>query len=585
MESIKQTNEHLELLMTLMDTIPDSIYFKDIAGRFVMVNRAKAKHSNTVPQQMTGKTDHDYLPSEQAAISMEMEQEVIRTGKALIGIVEKFVRKDGRRVCISATKIPWYDKHGNIVGIIGISRDITELEQTREEMTVVNQELEGRVARRTAALTEANERLKTEITERSQAEEKVRENYHIQKVINSILMVSLSKLSFEAQLQRVLDLILSIPWLRIQSKGCIFLADNAHASLRMAVSYGLDSRLLHLCNSIPYGKCLCGRAALSGQIVFIDHIDCMHDIHYEGMHEHGHYCVPVFSGQQLLGVVNLYVDKGHKRDDTEEAFLSAVASATASIIEKHKNEQEKQRLNDRLTQAEKLSALGRLSANVAHEIRNPLMVIGGYARRLNKLMPQSSWEKQCAEVIYSEVTRLEMILKNALSYAKNTQLNLQYYNVNHVVEESINNYADICSEKNIRIKKTITAVPDVPIDKSQIRQVMDNLISNAIDAMPTGGVLGVSTETTLTDQRQYVIIKVTDTGTGVAPDKLNHIFEPFFSTKEIGTGTGLGLPLSKKIVQDHGGDITVESRPGQQGCIFRVNLPTEQEMQYCPVSP
>ncbi|MBF0317069.1 MAG: PAS domain-containing protein [Nitrospirae bacterium] len=585
MESIKQPDEQYELLWALMENIPDSIYFKDTEGRFVMVNRAKAGHSGTIPQQMLGKTDYDYLPGEQADHSRKIEEEVIRTGQPRIGVVEKFVRKDGKRVCISATKIPWYDKTGNIIGIIGISRDITELEQTREEMAGVNLELEGRVARRTAELTNANERLKTEIAERSQAEEKLRDNYHIQTVINSILMVSLSTLSFKEQLQRVLELILSIPWLRIQSKGCIFLVDDARTSLKMAVSYGLDARLLQMCNNIPYGTCLCGRAARDKQLVFVDHIDCRHDIHYDGMLEHGHYCVPVLSGRQLLGVINLYVDKGHRRDNVEENFLSAVGSATASIIEKHGNEQEKQRLNDRLMQSEKLSALGRLSANVAHEIRNPLMVIGGYARRLNKLMQQGSWEKQSAEVIYTEVTRLEMILKNALSYAKNTQLNLQYYNVNHVVEESLKNYADICSEKNILVKKTANVVPDVPIDKNQIRQVMDNLISNAIDAMPDGGVLGVCTDSVLIDQRQHVVVRVTDTGTGIDPDKIDHIFEPFFSTKEIGRGTGLGLPLSKKIVQDHGGDITVDNQPGQQGCIFCVNLPMEQEMRYCPVTP
>ncbi|MBF0539340.1 MAG: sensor histidine kinase, partial [Nitrospirae bacterium] len=246
-----------------------------------------------------------------------------------------------------------------------------------------------------------------------------------------------------------------------------------------------------------------------------------------------------------------------------------------SIIEKHKNEQEKQRLNDRLIQSEKLSALGRLSANVAHEIRNPLMIIGGYARRLNKLMPQGSWEKQCVEVIYSEVTRLEMILKNALSYAKNTQLNLIYYNVNHIVDQSLTNYMDIFAEKNIRVKKITNVVPDVPIDNNQIRQVLDNLISNAIDAMTGGGDLGVCTETVSIEQRQYVVIKVTDTGAGIDPDKIDHIFEPFYSTKEIGTGTGLGLPLSRKIVQDHGGYITVHSNDKQQGSMFCVYLPTE----------
>ncbi|MBF0344403.1 MAG: PAS domain-containing protein [Nitrospirae bacterium] len=573
MESIKLIDEN-ELLRTLMENIPDSIYFKDTASRFVMVNRAKANHSNTEPQEMIGKTDYDYLPYEQADKSKKAEEEVIQTGKPIIGMIESFVRMDGSKVCINATKIPWYDKSGKIIGTMGISRDITELEKAREEMEAVNQELERRVQMRTHELTNANKRLINEIAERKQAEQKIEDNYHIQMVINSILMVSLSTLSYKEQLQSVLELILSIPWLRLQSKGCIFLVDGNGTSLKMVVSSGLDNRLLQLCNNVQFGTCLCGRSAKSQQILFVDRLDCLHDIHYDGMQDHGHYCVPVVSGQRLLGVINLYVDKGHKRDDVEEAFLHAVANTTASIIEKNKSELEKQRLHSRLVQSEKLSALGRLSANVAHEIRNPLTVIGGYVRRLNKRMPEGSWEKECVETIYSETLRLEMILRNVLSYSKYSQLNLQIYNVNYIVDESLKNYLNICNEKNTEVKKITNPVPNILVDKNQIRQVLDNLISNAIDAMPDGGVLSVSTETVLIEQKEYVVIKVADTGAGIPEDKIDLIFEPFFSTKEIGTGTGLGLPLSRKIVQDHGGFITAHSQP-QKGSIFCAHLPRE----------
>ncbi|MBF0564871.1 MAG: PAS domain-containing protein [Nitrospirae bacterium] len=571
--------EDYELLRVLLDNIPDSIYFKDDKYRFVIVNRAKASNSGTTPDEMIGRTDFDYIPEEQAKEACETESEIIRTGRNITGRIEKRTRKDGNDVWISATKIPWRNKNGDVIGTIGISRDITDLKHAKEALQQSNEELEGHVRERTGELTIANEKLLKEIQQHRQteailrdSEERIRRNYHIQTVVNSILKVSLSQFSFKEQLNEVLNCILSIPWLTLQSKGCIFLVDAQAKVLRMHVQYGLNEKLLQYCEIIPFGKCLCGRVAESHQVMFSDHIDTCHDIRFDGMEEHGHYCVPVMNGEELLGVINLYVDAGHKRDEMEEAFLLAVANTTASIIERNRNQEERLKLQCQLMQSEKLSALGRLSANVAHEIRNPLTVLGGFARRLNKIMPEGSRGKEYAEVIFSEASRLEIILKNVLSYSKDTRINFAEVNPNLIVEESLRHYKELCDEKSIKMVKATTDVPKILADKSQVRQVLDNLISNGIDAMPEGGEIVVVTDVERVDKKEYVVIKVKDRGAGIPQDKLNLIFEPFFSTKEMGRGTGLGLSISRKIVEEHSGFILAESAIGK-GSTFKIYFP------------
>jgi PAS domain S-box-containing protein len=128
---IKLAREH-ELLQTLMDSIPDSIYFKDEENKFIKVNKAKASHSNVTPEEMIGKTDFDFLPQEQAVKAFEDDEEVLKTGKFIINKVEKINNYDGSQRWVSVTKIPRFDAEGNIIGTMGISRDITEWKKLEE---------------------------------------------------------------------------------------------------------------------------------------------------------------------------------------------------------------------------------------------------------------------------------------------------------------------------------------------------------------------------------------------------------------------------------------------------------------------
>lgn len=174
---------------------------------------------------------------------------------------------------------------------------------------------------------------------RKQAEEKIVRDYHIQRVISSVLRIFLKPTPLEKQLEDVLDVIFSVPYLSLESKGCIFLIEEDPGLLVMKAQRGLAEPLLSTCMKVPFGRCLCGKAASEGEVVFADSIDDRHEIRFQRMSPHGHLCIPVRSGDRLLGVINLYVEEGHQRSQEEEVLLTAVADALAGAIKQRQAEE------------------------------------------------------------------------------------------------------------------------------------------------------------------------------------------------------------------------------------------------------
>lgn len=177
----------------------------------------------------------------------------------------------------------------------------------------------------------------TDITKRKMGEAQIQRTHHIQSVLNRLLQLSLEALSLEEMLRRIIDCIVSIPWLAVESKGCIFLVEEEPEVLVLRAQRGLPQSLQAMCARVPFGRCLCGRAAQSGGIEFADHVDERHENQYEGVSTHGHYCVPIVtSDKRVLGVINLYLREGHQRDQRETQFLCAVANVLVGIIERQR---------------------------------------------------------------------------------------------------------------------------------------------------------------------------------------------------------------------------------------------------------
>jgi two-component system NtrC family sensor kinase len=227
---------------------------------------------------------------------------------------------------------------------------------------------------------------------------------------------------------------------------------------------------------------------------------------------------------------------------------------------------------DQLLQSEKMASLGKLAAGVAHEINSPLTGILTYSSLLFKAKKDEDPEKEDLEVIVNETNRCKMIVKGLLDFARQTEPQKVLSDINEVINKSINLISHQAGIQNVKIEKKIKPdLPKIMIDAGQIQQVFINILLNAIEAMPQGGALTVSSGI----EDEMVAIRFTDTGIGIPRENLLKIFDPFFTTKKQGKGTGLGLSVSYGIIERHRGKLEVKSQVGK-GTTFTIKLPIKE---------
>jgi two-component system NtrC family sensor kinase len=273
---------------------------------------------------------------------------------------------------------------------------------------------------------------------------------------------------------------------------------------------------------------------------------------------------------QLAGTFNMMTKDLALARDRMENWTMALEDGIAKKTEELKSSQ------DRLIQAEKLASLGRLTADVAHEIRNPLTAVGGFARRLYKIATGAK-EKEYAEIMLDEVDRLEKILRDVLTFSRDARSHLERNDLREVVQDALKIYEDLFAEQSIGVEvRTQEGILPVLIDKDQVRQALRNLINNAIDAMPKGGALTVLAGREELNDVIYMFLRVSDSGPGIATEDLPLIFEPFFTTKTSVHGTGLGLSITRKIMEEHGGFIKAENVAGG-GSAFTLYFPFQSD--------
>jgi two-component system sensor histidine kinase HydH len=252
--------------------------------------------------------------------------------------------------------------------------------------------------------------------------------------------------------------------------------------------------------------------------------------------------------------------------------VSAVAVAAAVAVYLRVARRKAAALEEGIRKAESLAFVGTLAGGLAHEIRNPLSTLNINLQLLKEDWDDAVTSKEQRSVkridaLLRETKRLEQVLSDFLRFAGRYQLNREPHNVNAVLEELLDFYGPEARQRKIAVRKEFDAsIPPIPVDAALLKQALLNILKNAQEAMPSGGDLTVRTA----KNRHGVHIDVTDTGTGVAPEHLDKIFEVYFTTKP--NGSGLGLPTAKRIVEEHDGTIAVESEPGK-GARFAIQLP------------
>jgi signal transduction histidine kinase len=223
-----------------------------------------------------------------------------------------------------------------------------------------------------------------------------------------------------------------------------------------------------------------------------------------------------------------------------------------------------------MKRAERLSAIGHLSAGLAHEIRNPLASISGAASILRRHLPPEEKLERCVHIIDAECQRLNRLLTNFLNFARPRLPSFQQTNLRALLNDIVQVAEHALSKKQILFRGEVDRdLPEVECDPDQLRQVLLNLLINAIEASTDGATVTLAADA----ESGKVVIRVVDEGSGVAPEHIEKLFDPFFTTKE--TGTGLGLPVAHQIVGQMGGHLSAR-RNADRGMTFSVALPLKQ---------
>ncbi|RKY03651.1 hypothetical protein DRP77_05685 [Candidatus Poribacteria bacterium] len=296
--------------------------------------------------------------------------------------------------------------------------------------------------------------------------------------------------------------------------------------------------------------------------------------------------VPLVAREKAIGALmvdNFVTNQPVSEEDLEllklYANYAALAIVNASLYESLERKvreleeaQETLRQKERqLIESEKFAAMGKMAASIAHEIKNPLVSIGGFARLVYRKV-EDSMIKESLQIIINETMRLENLLQNILSFSRPPEPKLELKDLNELVRQVIPIVQQEVANLENEIKIEVDIHPGrlmVWFDEAQIKQVLLNLCKNAIQAMPEGGTLSLRTGV----KGGFAQISVSDTGVGIPKEHLNSLFTPFFTTKS--TGTGLGLSVAKQVVVKHGGFIDVESEENV-GSTFTINLPIER---------
>ena len=285
----------------------------------------------------------------------------------------------------------------------------------------------------------------------------------------------------------------------------------------------------------------------------------------------------IVSGQRRGTVEVVYGEEKPELDEgpfykEERNLIDTVAKEVGIIIKRKEAEEDQLRLQEQLRHADRLATIGQLAAGVAHELNEPLGNILGFAQLAKKCPGLPNQAEQDIEKILSASLNAREVIKKMLVFARQIPPQKKEVHLNQVVEEGLSFFESRCAREGIEMVRSLHPdLPEISADPVQLNQVLVNLVLNALQAMPTGGRLTVKTQM----GRDHISLIVEDTGIGMSKKVMKQIFTPFFTTKDVGQGTGLGLPVVHGIITSHGGSIQVESKVGG-GTRFEIQLPVEE---------
>ncbi|HEY5730953.1 MAG TPA: GAF domain-containing protein [Anaerolineales bacterium] len=305
-------------------------------------------------------------------------------------------------------------------------------------------------------------------------------------------------------------------------------------------------------------------------------------------------CVAIRDGSKVLGIIDVESSSRNSFTHNDYIALESLAGILATVITSADQYQrlqetiyqlretemelnarmEAQRLaENRLVQAAKLAAVGEMAAGIAHELNNPLTSVTGFAELVMDEMPEESPSRADLDLVIRESRRARDVVRRLLDFARQSESARANADMNKVVVDVVTLTRHLIHTNGVELTLTVEEdLPWVSMDENQMKQVLLNLVHNALQAMPAGGNMEIATRLSQKLGHDGIVVSVRDTGVGIPPENQTRIFEPFFTTKADRGGTGLGLSVTYGIVSDHGGEIELVSQPGA-GSTFTVWLP------------
>ncbi len=591
-----------QLLLALVHRVPLGIFATDTDGNFLFVNEAWSEVAGIPPEQAVGQGWIN-------AVYPEDRDEVIKSWKAAAGESREF----SYEYCFrnSAGQSRWIfcraqanlDEEGAIEGYFGTIIDITERKRYEEEINRLNAELEERVRERTgqlSALSEQNDKKFKELSLLYRLSNTMLSTIQLNKLIHLILsaltsgenpffdramlfllneraevmqgMLGVTRETSQGLISAAVELgdVLSGRW-DLTEKDMVSQRDSEFSCRVRGSRLPLDSQ-----------ENISSRSVLEKRLFFVPDVNLERNVDRDFIKEFGiksFAAAPLIAKEQVVGVVivdNSLSERPISEDDLRflQLFTNQAGMAIENSMLYNRIEDANRSLREaqeRLIQSERLSTIGEMAAGIAHELKNPLVSIGGFARRLHNKLPQGSAERECAETIVQEVQRLEKMLTEILAFSKKSTICYTLCNVVDIVEDALAIVTPTLEEGRVAVTKHFLEGDFSFLgDCQQLKQVFLNLFWNAQEAMKDGGQMRITISPTRLNSRRAVSVKVADSGGGIQTEVLHNIFNPFYTTKE--SGTGLGLPISNRIVTNHGGKIRVNNHPGV-GVEFNVIIP------------
>jgi PAS domain S-box-containing protein len=530
-----------QMLQTVMDNVPQSIFWKDQDLAYLGCNREFAEDAGKEPEEIIGKTDYDMPWVEQAELYRADDSRVMSSGEPVLNYEEPQSTPDGSHIWLRTSKVPLRDAQGKVTAVLGIYEDITERKQAEQE----------------------RERFTTQLSTAADVAAQIGAILDPDQLLNTV--IPLLKERFGLYYVHFYTL------------------DEAARQLALRAGYGEPGRImLERGHSIPLDaeRSLVARAARSKEIVLVNDVTQEPDFLPNPLlpETRSEVAVPAIAGGVVLGVFDV---QHNVPDYFTKADLDVFATLTGQITTALQNAglfEEIQRAAERLREVDRLKS--EFLANMSHELRTPLNSILGYTEVMlmginGELDPETLADVQA---IYDNGRHLLRLINDILDLAKieagRMTLNLESLEVAPLFEEAKTSNAGLLVNKPVEmILEVEENLPSIQADRMRLSQILNNLVSNAVKFTEAGHI-------TLRafGEDGWVCLEVEDTGAGIKEADLETIFDQFHqgdsSHKKRAEGTGLGLAITRHLVHMHGGSISVRSQVGE-GSAFSVRLPVE----------